>query len=40
MNSFKIIKIGGKNDEDERQSRIGTDDTQKGTYCRNDFLHA
>ena len=36
----KIIIIGGKSDEDEKQSRIGTDDTQEGTYCRNDFLHA
>lgn len=34
----KIIIIGGKSDEDEKQSRIGTDDVQKGTYCRYDFL--
>ena len=33
----KIIIIGGKSDEDEKQSRIGTDDAQKGTYCRYDF---
>ena len=31
-------EIGGKSDEDEKQSRIGTDDAQKGTYCRYDFL--
>ena len=33
-----VIIIGGKSDEDEKQSRIGTDDAQKGTYCRYDFL--
>ena len=34
----KVIIIGGKSDEDEKQSGIWTDDAQKGTYCRYDFL--
>ena len=34
------LKIGDKNDEEERQRRVGNDDTQENAYCRNDFLPA
>jgi hypothetical protein len=33
------LKIGEKNDEEERQCRVGNDDSQENAYGRNDILH-
>jgi hypothetical protein len=34
------LKVGEKNDEEERQWRVGNDDSQEDAYCGGDFLPA
>lgn len=34
------LKIGGKNNEEKSQYRVGNDDSQENAYCRNDLLPA
>ena len=34
------LKIGEKNDEEERQYRVGNDDSQESAFGRNDVLPA
>ena len=35
-----VSLIGEKSNEEKKQSGVRDGDTQKGTYCRNDFLPA
>ena len=34
------LMTGDKNDEEERQCRVGNDDSQKDTFRRDEFLPA